>query len=186
MSTISEIPVEASEYSLMDVAQGIVGAFKRPAVREELENLGLPGCVPVRSARAGIIVAIKALGLNQGAAIAVPLYCCPVVLKAVKHAGCTPVFIDIDAATYCMSAEDLSAKVERVDAAIAVHMFGNTCDMSALRAAVNGKPIIEDCAQALGSRLGGKTAGATADIAVFSFRSGKYHFGWRRGRDLLP
>ena len=53
-------------------------------------------------------------------------------------------------------------------------MFGNVCDMPALREAAPGKPFIEDCAQALGSRLDGRLAGSFGEIAVFSFRSGKY------------
>jgi dTDP-4-amino-4,6-dideoxygalactose transaminase len=73
-----------------------------------------------------------------------------------------------------MSATDLAAKNSEVDAVIAVHMFGNMCDVPALRKAAPGKPVIEDCAQALGSRLDGRVAGSFGDIAAFSFRSGKY------------
>jgi dTDP-4-amino-4,6-dideoxygalactose transaminase len=73
-----------------------------------------------------------------------------------------------------MSATDLAAKSPEVDAVIAVHMFGNMCDMRALQKAAPGKPFIEDCAQALGSRFDGRAAGSFGDIAVFSFRSGKY------------
>jgi dTDP-4-amino-4,6-dideoxygalactose transaminase len=142
VSAVSEIPGEAWEYSLMDAARGITGGLRRAASGGSLEILGLPDCIPVRSARAGIIVAIRALRLSRGASIAVPLYCCPVVLKAVKHAGCRPLFIDIEPATYCMSADDLSAKAALVDAAVVVHMFGNTCDMAGLRAVMSGRPII--------------------------------------------
>jgi len=119
-------------------------------------------------------VALKALSLGAGASVAVPLYCCPVVLSAINAAGCRARFIDVDPDTYCISAADLAAKSFEIDAVIAVHMFGNVCDMPALRQAAPGKPFIEDCAQALGSRLGGKVAGSFGEIAVFSFRSGKY------------
>jgi len=128
----------------------------------------------VQSGRAGIVLALKGLGLRQGALVAVPLYCCPVVLRAITSAGCRARFIDVDANTYCMSANDLAAKSADVDAVIAVHMFGNMCDVPALREAVPGTPIIEDCAQGLGSSLHGRVAGTFGDIAVFSFRSGKY------------
>lgn len=135
---------------------------------------GLGPCLPVRSGRAAIVLALKALSLPPAARIAVPLYCCPVVLSAVKAAGCRPRFIDVDLNTYCLSAADLAAKSDEVDAVIAVHMFGNVCDMPALRAAAPGKPFVEDCAQALGSSLDGHLAGTFGEIAVFSFRSGKY------------
>jgi dTDP-4-amino-4,6-dideoxygalactose transaminase len=73
-----------------------------------------------------------------------------------------------------MSASDLSTKSAEVDAVIAVHMFGNMCDMPALRQAAPGKPFIEDCAQSLGSKTGGISAGGFGDISVFSFHLGKY------------
>lgn len=120
------------------------------------------------------MVALKALALPLRASVGVPLYCCPVVLKAIDAAGCRARFIDVDPDTYCLSAADLAAKNSEVHAVIAVHMFGNMCDMPALRKAAPGKPFIEDCAQALGSRLDGRLAGSFGEIAAFSFRSGKY------------
>lgn len=168
------IPVEAHEYSLADAFRALAGVVRRSARRDALDVAGLRRCIPVRSGRVGILLALRALQVPDGGSVGVPLYCCPVVLKAVRQAGCVPLFVDIDPATYCMAADDLARKASRISAAIAVDMFGNTCDMSALRAAAGGKPIIEDCAQALGSRTGGSTVGAAADVAVFSFRSGKY------------
>jgi dTDP-4-amino-4,6-dideoxygalactose transaminase len=127
----------------------------------------------------------------------VPLYCCPVVFKAIEAAGYSPRFIDVDPATCCLSSSDLAAKSAEIDALIAVHMFGNVCDVPRLQAVINGKPIIEDCAQSLGSQLRGTMTGRLGDLAVFSFRSGKYlSVGeggavfaqrasiWRRLRDL--
>jgi dTDP-4-amino-4,6-dideoxygalactose transaminase len=117
---------------------------------------------------------LKALDLPAGACIAVPLYCCPVVFKAVKAAGFSLRFIDVEPTTFCMSAEDLRAKSSQVDAVIAVHMFGNMCDMSGLKDAAQGKPLIEDCAQSLGSMIDGRMAGSFGTVSVFSFRLGKY------------
>jgi dTDP-4-amino-4,6-dideoxygalactose transaminase len=112
--------------------------------------------------------------LPPRASIGVPLYCCPVVFKAIKAAGFRPRFIDIDPDTYCISATDLAVKSAELDVVIAVHMFGNVCDMPALREAAPGKPLIEDCAQSLGSRLNGRLTGSLGDLGVFSFRLGKY------------
>ncbi|TFG89650.1 MAG: glutamine--scyllo-inositol aminotransferase, partial [Syntrophobacterales bacterium] len=53
-------------------------------------------------------------------------------------------------------------------------MFGNLCEMGSVQKAMDGKPIIEDCAQALGSTLNGQWAGSMGTIGVFSFRLGKY------------
>jgi perosamine synthetase len=168
------LPAELWEYRLSDIIRGMVAGLGPGEQCTTLNIAGLGSCIPTRSARAALIAAFRALDLPPGARIGVPLYCCPVVFKAIKEAGCTARFIDIEPKTYCMSAEDLFAKRAQVDAVIAVHMFGNLCDMSGLQEAAQGKPIIEDCAQSLGSKLGGRMAGSFGAIAAFSFRSGKY------------
>lgn len=173
---LSLIPTEHWDYSFTDTIRGLLTALspRHPGRDSYIRILGLGACLPVRSGRAAIVVALRALALRPGASVAVPLYCCPVVLSAIKAAGCRARFIDVDPHTYCLSAADLAAKSSEVDAVIAVHMFGNVCDMPALRKAAPGKPIIEDCAQALASRLDGRLAGSFGEIAAFSFRSGKY------------
>lgn len=171
---IGLLPAELWEYRFSDIIRGMAAALGPGEQSGTLNIAGLGNCIPARSARAALIAAIRSLELPAGARIGVPLYCCPVVFKAIKAAGCTARFIDIEPATFCMSAEDLSAKRSQVDAVIAVHMFGNLCDMPGLQEAAQGKPIIEDCAQSLGSKLDNRMAGSFGAIAAFSFRSGKY------------
>lgn len=171
---IGLIPAENWEHRLIDFFRGLAAAIEHRKQRESLYIPGLGNCIPVRSGRAGLVAAIGALNLPPGARIGVPLYCCPVVLKAIIAAGCTARFIDIDPETFCISPEDLASKRSQIDAIIAIHMFGNLCDMAALQEAAQGKPIIEDCAQALGSKIADGMAGSFGTIAFFSFRSGKY------------
>ena len=173
---LSLLPNEHWDYGPIDAIRGLKAALspRHPDTRPHIDMPGLGPCLPVRSARAAIVLALKALGLPPRASIGVPLYCCPVVFKAIQAAGCRARFIDVDPDTYCLSAADLAAKGSEVDAVIAVHMFGNVCDMPRLREAAPGKPFIEDCAQALGSRLDGRLAGSLGDLGIFSFRSGKY------------
>lgn len=169
------LPNEHWDYDALDAIRELRTAFFSPRANEHgihIPGLGL--CRAVRSGRAAIVVALKALGLSPGASVGVPLYCCPVVFKAIKAAGCVPRFIDVEPETYCLSVADLAAKKAEVEAVLLVHMFGNLCDMPALREAAPGKPFIEDCAQALGSELNTHMAGSFSEIAVFSFRSGKY------------
>jgi perosamine synthetase len=168
----ARLPVELWDYGPRDMARGWRAALRR---RQNVERLDVPEigeCIPVRSARCGIQLALLSLGLPPNARIAVPLYCCPVVFKAIVAAGMTPRFIDLGPDSFCMSADDLHAKRHECDAVIAVHAFGQVCDMPAIVAA--GLPVIEDCALALASRVDATPAGLFGDIAVFSFRSGKY------------
>jgi perosamine synthetase len=168
------IPTELHRYSGRDLVRGLAAARKPIDSRKRIPLPGLGDGIPIRSARAAIIVALKALDMPPGSRVGVSLYCCPVVFKAIKAAGCVPRFLDIDPGTFCMSLEDLRAKLSEIDALIAVHMFGNLCDMTEIREIMKGKPIIEDCAQSLGSKLEDRMSGTFGDIACFSFRSGKY------------
>ena len=168
------VPAELWSYGIRDLGHGIVAALGCKELPPMLFIPGLGNCVPARSARSALVTAIKALELPPGARIGVPLYCCAVVFKAIVAAGCRPRFIDVDTNTFCMSAVDLKAKSSEIDAVIAVHMFGNVCDIPALQEIIHDKPIIEDCALSLGSKLDGQMTGAFGDAAVVSFRSGKY------------
>ena len=168
------LPRDQWQHHVSDVFRALAAALKDGSRREQLFLPGLGNCIPVRSGRAALVAAIKALDLVPGAKIGVPLYCCPVVFRAIELAGCSVRFIDVDETTFCMSGQDLSAKHYELDAVIAVHMFGNMCDMPRLQAAAPNRPFIEDCAQSLGSELEGKRAGSFGAISVFSFRSGKY------------
>ena len=168
------IPTELHSYSLKDVLRGVASVRRRTGRPASIALPGVGEATSIRSARAAVIVTLKALGLPAGSRIGVPLYCCPVVFKAVKAAGCRPKFIDIDPGTHCLSTADLIAKQAGLDAVIAVHMFGNLCDMPGIMAIMAGRPVVEDCAQSLGSRLDGRACGSFGDAAFFSFRSGKY------------
>ena len=168
------IPLENLEYSLEDALRGLISVIKKNYQYDTIDINGLGACIPTRSARAAIHTAIKVLNLSAGSKIGVPLYCCPVVFKAIEAAGCKHCFIDVDPETCCLSAEDLARKRNDLDAIIAVHMFGNTCDMRAILDIAHGKPVIEDCAQSLGSMINGQMTGTFGAAAAFSFRSGKY------------
>lgn len=166
------LPVECWDYGLLDSAYGLIAALGNGLPMHAVHLNGIGDCVPVRSARCSIVLALKALGLPEGARVAAPLYCCPVVFKAIRAARMRVRFIDVEPDCFCMSADDLQAKRHECDAVIAVHSFGQLCDMRALMS--TGLPVIEDCAQAIGSSAHGTPAGRFGDVAVFSFRSGKY------------
>jgi dTDP-4-amino-4,6-dideoxygalactose transaminase len=170
---VALIPTEAWEYGAGDALKAVLSLFEKE--RDSHLNLkGIGGCLPVRSGRVGILLSLQALNLKKGSAIGVPLYCCPVVFKAIKAAGYSPVFIDVNPENYCLSLQDLAAKIRNIDALIAVHMFGHVADMPAILKIMQGKPVIEDCAQSLGSSINGKLTGKFGSISIFSFRSGKY------------
>lgn len=171
---VSLIPRDHWEHHFRDFLLGLAALLGSKQERSLLHILGIGDCLPVRSGRAALVAAIRGLDLPVGGRVGVPLFCCPVVFKAVISAGCKPVFLDVDPETYCLATGDLAEKRPGLDALVAVHMFGNVCDVPALQTAAAGKPVIEDCAQALGSKLQGRMVGSLGDVSFFSFRSGKY------------
>jgi perosamine synthetase len=168
------LPTELHTYSIRDVIRGLAISLKPVESQTTIPLSGLGDGIPIRSARAALIIALEALGMPSGSKIGVPLYCCPVVFKAIRAAGCVPRFLDIDPETFCLSPEDLRTKRSGIDALIAVHMFGNLCDMPTVLEIMGGNPVIEDCAQSIGSKLNNRACGSFGDISFFSFRSGKY------------
>jgi perosamine synthetase len=171
---MSLIPRDGWDHNIGDLFSALAASLGSREQSQGLcvDDLGMT--IPVRSGRVGLVAAIKALGLRPGARIGVPLFCCPIVFHAITAAGCTVHFIDIDRDTYCLSLDDLFAKQSEFDALLAVHMFGNLCDMEKIEEGFSGRLIIEDCAQALGSKQNGRPAGTFGTISFFSFRSGKY------------
>jgi len=173
-SKLNLIPTEAYHYSINDIVRALTAITDSSLDNKQITLSALGNGLPIRSARVAIILSIKALGLEPGSKIGVPLYCCPVVFKAIKMANCQLKFLDVDPETFCISTEDLRAKYNDLAAVVPVHMFGNLCSMDSVVEIMHGKPIIEDCAQALGSMLNGRLAGSMGTVSVFSFRSGKY------------
>jgi perosamine synthetase len=94
----------------------------------------------------------------------------------ITYLGAKPVFVDILSDTWCIDPAKAEAAITpRTKAIIAVHLYGNLCDMDALLAI--GKrhnlPIIEDAAEAIGSQWQGKRAGSMGAFGAFSFHGTK-------------
>ncbi|MGK7630765.1 DegT/DnrJ/EryC1/StrS family aminotransferase, partial [Salmonella enterica] len=88
----------------------------------------------------------------------------------------TPVFVDSDLQTWQISVDDIKNKItSRTKAIMCVHLYGHPCDMSPILeiAKVNNLFIIEDCAEAFGSKYKDKFVGTFGDISTFSFFGNK-------------
>lgn len=168
------IPRNNWDYDLASMFRAMGAIRVRGESAPNIErHLGLPP-VLTTSGRASLYALLKALDLPAGAAVGVPLFCCPVVFEAIRQAGCIPRFLDSSPDDFNLAPNDLLKKRDGLAAVIAVHMFGNPCDIDPIIAVANGLPVLEDCAQSLFSRYKNKPTGLLADAAFFSFRCGKY------------
>src|SRR5690606_38439865 len=89
---------------------------------------------------------------------------------AIRRTGAEVVFCDVCPDTCLMDPRSAASVASpRTSAILAVHLYGSMVDVDALRVAASGIPIVEDCAQAFGSRLRGRAAGTLGELAAFSF-----------------
>jgi perosamine synthetase len=96
--------------------------------------------------------------------------------NAVVYCGATPVFADSHAGTWNLDPDDVASKITpRTKAIMAVHLYGEPADMTALRnvADAHGLALIEDAAEAHGATVGGRPVGSLGEVAAFSFYGNK-------------
>jgi dTDP-4-amino-4,6-dideoxygalactose transaminase len=151
------------------IAQGrVVAEFERAFAA----RLGVEEAVAVGSGTAALHLVLVAFGAGPGTEVVIPSFVCSAVLQAVRHAGARVVLADIDPTSFNIDPADVSRRITADTRAVVVpHMFGQPADMK--RLVKLGVPIIEDCAQALGSTDAGSPAGSMGHAAVFSFYATK-------------
>jgi len=139
--------------------------------RRAREHLDAGNAVAVSSGTAALELVLRALGAGEGGEVIIPSYVCTAVLNAVLAVGSRPVLADADE-THNLCPHDVSAKINSdTKAVIVTHTYGTPADMAAF--AELEIPVVEDCAQGLGSRLDGKPLGSFGRAAIFSFYATK-------------
>lgn len=145
--------------------------------------------VGVSSGTDALLVALMALEIGPGDAVITTPYTFFATGGAIARLGATPIFCDIDPATFNLDPAAVSALIEndcdlaggalvhkptgdKVKALLPVHLYGQTADMDALMgiAAAHGLAVVEDAAQSIGSECSdGRRAGSVGHIGCFSF-----------------
>jgi perosamine synthetase len=129
-------------------------------------------CVAVNSGTSALHLTLMALGLGPGDEVIVPSFTFAATANAVRLVGATPVFADIDPATYCVSADRIAELIgPRTRAIIPVHLYGHPADMERIGALAerHGLAVVEDAAQAHGATLNGRGVGTFGVAGCFSF-----------------
>lgn len=117
-------------------------------------------------------LALRMLGVGAGDEVVVPSRTFIATASATVVVGARPVVADVDPDSGTVTAETIAAVLTpRTRAIIPVHLAGWPCDMPAIMALARsrGLKVIEDCAQAHGARIGGRSVGSFGDAAAFSF-----------------
>jgi perosamine synthetase len=134
--------------------------------------IGVGDAVAVSSGTAALHLALLALEIGAGDEVMIPSFVCPALLNAIRYVHAVPVLTDINGETFNMDVRDLRRRLTgRARAIIVPHMFGLPADIGEIVAL--GVPVIEDCAQSLGSSYRGAPTGGCGVLSVFSFYATK-------------
>lgn len=132
--------------------------------------IALPSCT------SGLHLALLALGIGEGDEVIVPDCTWIASVAPVRYVGATPVFVDIDPDTWCLSPDAFEAAISpQTKAAIVVDLYGAMPDWDRISdiASRRGVLLIEDAAEAAGSRWRQRAAGSFGAMSAFSFHGSK-------------
>jgi perosamine synthetase len=143
---------------------------------EFARRLGVAHAVALPHCTAAIHLSLVALGIGPGDEVIIPEITWIATAAPVSYVGATPVFVDVDPNTWCLSAAALEKAITpRTKAVITVDLYGGMPDYDAITAITqkHGIALIEDAAQSIGASYHGKMIGSFGRTSVFSFHGSK-------------
>lgn len=147
------------------------------ALEEEVARLcNVRYAVAVNSGTAALHLALLALEIGPGDEVITVANTFIATVEAISATGATPVLVDVDSASYLIDVERMAAAITpRTRAVIPVDLYGQICDMDAIRTVAERHhlAVIEDACQAIGATSQGRAAGSFGDAGCFSFYPGK-------------
>ena len=138
--------------------------------------IGSRHAVATSSGTGALQLGLAALGIGAGDEVILADTNWIASVAPVVHLGATPVFVDILPDSWCLDPQKVEAAITpRTKAIIAVHIYGNLCQMDALAALATKHHLhlIEDAAEAIGSHWAGQFAGTRGIFGIFSFHGTK-------------
>jgi perosamine synthetase len=121
-------------------------------------------------------LALLALGIKNGDEVIVPTLTYIATVNSVTYTGATPIFVDSLPNTWQIDPVAIEKNItKKTKAIIVVHLYGHPCDMKKISAIAKKYNlfVLEDCAEALGSKFKNKHVGTFGDIATYSFYGNK-------------
>jgi perosamine synthetase len=152
------------------------GPFLSRFEEQFAQYLGVGQATTVCNGTAALHLALLALGLGPGDEVLVPTLTYIASVNTIAHAGATPVLVDSLPSTWQIDPEDARRKItSRTKALMAVHLYGQACEMDQLMRICQERSLwlVEDCAEAFGSKYHGRYVGTFGDISTFSFFGNK-------------
>lgn len=139
-------------------------------------HIGVRHAIATSSCTGALHMGLAALGVGPGDEVILADSNWIASVAPVVHLGAKPIFVDILPDTWCLDPDRVEEAITpRTKAIIAVHLYGNLCEMNRLATLADsrGITIVEDAAEAIGSVFHGKRAGSMGRFGVFSFHGTK-------------
>lgn len=140
------------------------------------EHLNIKYTMATSSCTGAMHIGLSALGINYGDEVILADINWIASAAPITYLGAKPIFVDILADTWCIDPSKIEdAITPKTKAIIAVHLYGNLCNMDEIMniARKHNLYVIEDAAEAIGSIYKGQKAGTIGDFGVFSFHGTK-------------
>jgi len=137
---------------------------------------GTKYCIGVNNGTSALHLAMLVLGIGKGDEVIIPGNTFIATAWGVSHCGATPIFVDCDKDTWEIDAAKIEEKINpKTKAIIGVHLYGMPFDIDAVKQITDKHKLflVEDAAQAQGSKYKGKIVGGASEMACFSFYPGK-------------
>lgn len=144
--------------------------------RDFARHLGVRHAIATSSCTGSLHLGLAGLGLVPGDEVILADTNWIASVAPVVHLGATPVFVDILADSWCLDPDLVELAITpRTRAILAVHLYGNLCELDRLAAIAerHGVALIEDAAEAIGSQWRGRRAGSVGVFGSFSFHGTK-------------
>jgi dTDP-4-amino-4,6-dideoxygalactose transaminase len=164
--------VMAAINRVMESQRFILGPEVEALEQELAAKVGVPFGIGCASGSDALLLALRALDIGPGDEVITTPFTFVATVGSIVRLGARPIFIDIDPKSFNLDVSKLAAAVtNRTRAVIPVHLFGLMAEMDPIvdSARRHGYAVIEDAAQAIGSKHRGREAGSIGVMGCFSF-----------------
>ncbi|MDX2004286.1 MAG: DegT/DnrJ/EryC1/StrS family aminotransferase [Meiothermus sp.] len=150
----------------------IMGQDVKALEGELAQFLGVQHAVGLNSGTDALFIGLRAMGVGEGDEVITTPFTFFATAEAISLIGATPVFVDVDPATFNLDPELIEAAITpRTKAIIPVHLYGSPANMGRIMeiAQKHGLKVLEDCAQSFGATYQGQHTGTIGEVGAFSF-----------------
>lgn len=180
-----KVPLSRADISQAEI-DAVVSVLKSPYLslgpklpefeKKLADYVGTKFAVAVNSGTSGLYLCMKAMGIGSGDEVITTPFTFIATANCILMVDAKPVFVDIDPVSYNLDATKIEKAItKKTKAILPVEVFGNPAGMAEIRriADKHGLLVLEDCCEALGSKLEGRPAGTFGQMGVFAFYPNK-------------